>query len=149
LTGEDAAADDLGPDTAADSIRPAVGGVPQREVIRRDPARATTLRPVREMQEQTTVGEAYLRALIRAQLALGLRMMLVLVLLLGSFPLALLLMPRLRTFRVGGVPVAWPMLGVGVYPVFVLLAVAYVRRSERNEADFVELVTFTRTDTRP
>jgi hypothetical protein len=36
--------------------------------------------------------------------------------------------------------VAWLVLGVLAYPFLVLLAVGYVRRAERNEAAFRELL---------
>ena len=38
-------------------------------------------------------------------------------------------------------PLAWLLLGVVVYPWLVLLGWAYVRRAERNERDFAELVS--------
>lgn len=114
--------------------------VPERVVVRRDPTRATGLRPVSELAERTPVGDAYLRSLIRAQLLLSLRMLVVLVTMLTSVPLLLILWPRLRRATFGGVPIGWFALGLAVYPMLVLLALAFVRRASRTEAEFVELV---------
>ena len=38
-------------------------------------------------------------------------------------------------------PLGWLLLGVVVYPTLVVLGWAYIRRAERNERDFAELVT--------
>ena len=38
-------------------------------------------------------------------------------------------------------PVTWIVLGGLVYPLFVLLAWRYVRRAERNERDFADLMS--------
>jgi len=43
-------------------------------------------------------------------------------------------------WRVLGVPLPWLLLGVGVYPWLVGVAWWYVRRSERNETAFEDLV---------
>ncbi len=120
--------------------------VPQRVVVRRDPTRATGLRPVSELAERTPVGDAYLRSLIRAQLLLSLRMLVVLVTMLTSVPLLLILWPGLRRATVGGVPIGWFALGFAVYPMLVLLALAFVRRANRTEAEFVDLVGDPRSD---
>ncbi len=123
--------------------------VPQRVVIRRDPTRATGLRPVSELAERTPIGDAYLQSLVRTQLLLSLRFLLVLVTLLISAPLILIVWPNLRRTQFIGVPIAWFVLGVGVYLLFALVAVAFVRRAGRTEAEFVELVGDPRTDPRP
>jgi len=39
-----------------------------------------------------------------------------------------------------GLPVPWLLLGVVVYPALLGLGWVYVRRAERNERDFAELV---------
>ena len=38
-------------------------------------------------------------------------------------------------------PLGWLLLGVAVYPWLLVLGWAYVRRAERNEDDFAELVS--------
>jgi hypothetical protein len=42
--------------------------------------------------------------------------------------------------RVAGVPLPWLLLGLVVYPLLVLLGWVYVRRAERNEQTFSDLV---------
>ena len=40
-----------------------------------------------------------------------------------------------------GIPLPWLLLGVGVYPVLVLLGWRYIRSAERNERDFADLLS--------
>lgn len=94
-------------------------------------SRRTTV--VGEIDAQTEVGEVYMRSLMRSQLWLALRLTAVLVLTVGSLPLLFWLVP-LHGWT------AWIVLGVGCYPVLLLLGWRYVRRAERNEAVFRELV---------
>jgi len=82
----------------------------------------------------------YLRSLLRAQLRLGLTVLLLLAVLVGGLPLAFWLAPDAMGTRVLGMPVAWGLLGFVVYPVLVLLGWWYVRAAERNEADFTDVV---------
>jgi hypothetical protein len=100
--------------------------------------RRTTV--AREIDAQSTVGEVYMRSLVRSQLRLALGLVLVLVLTVGALPLLFLLVPWLQHGRVLGVPLAWLLLGACCYPVILALAVLYVRRAERNERAFQDLV---------
>jgi hypothetical protein len=59
----------------------------------------------------------------------------------GLLPLAFRLFPDLAGVEVLGVPLAWVLLGVLVYPWLVVLGWVYVHRAERNEGDFAELVS--------
>ena len=94
-------------------------------------------RPVaRDLDEQTVLGDVYLDGLRRAQLRLGLTVLGLMVLALGSFPLLLTLVPSTRTMTLAGAPLPWLVLGVLVYPSAWLLARGYVRQSERIEAEF-------------
>ena len=70
--------------------------------------------------------------------ALG--VLLALALTLGLLPLAFHLLPGLSEVDVAGVPLGWLLLGVLVYPALVGLGWVYVRRAERNERDFAELL---------
>ena len=106
---------------------------------------ATTARtPVRsasrEIDEQTGVGEVYVRSLLRTQLRLGLSALAVLALALGCLPLTFALEPRLATVRVLTVPLPWLLTGVGVYPVMIGIAWWHVRAAERAERDFAEII---------
>ncbi len=85
-----------------------------------------------EIDEQTTLGAAYVRSLMRSQLRAGLTAFGVLALTAATLPLF---------FGALGRPVVvWTVLGFGCYPVLVLIAWWYVRRAERNERDFARLV---------
>lgn len=93
-----------------------------------------------EIDARTELGEVYMRSLVRSQLRLALGTTLVLASTLGLLPLLFVLVPPLQHARVDGVPVAWPLLGLLAYPLLIGLAVSYVRRAERNEAAFRDLV---------
>ena len=93
-----------------------------------------------EIDAQSTVGEVYMRSLMRSQLRLALQVVLLLVVSVGSLPLLFELSPGLRQSRLLGVPVPWLLVGVCAYPVLIGLAWFYLRRAERNEADFHDMV---------
>ncbi|MCB5180708.1 hypothetical protein [Streptomyces antimicrobicus] len=112
---------------------------PRREVVTGVPRgarpRPPAYAPARsEISEQTTLGTTYVRALMRSQLRAGLGALAALGLTVATLPL-LFLLPGLRHG-----PLVWAVLGVAVYPVLWLIAHRYVRRAERNEADFSGLV---------
>jgi hypothetical protein len=124
---------------------PRPGDVPPRRVRVVSPrsraARAPAARPVRrEIDEQTLVGEVYMRSLVRLQLRLAIGVCLIFAVLLGGLPLVLTLEPQLADVHVLGLPLPWLLLGVVVYPVLIAAAWLYVRQAERNERDFSELV---------
>jgi hypothetical protein len=93
-----------------------------------------------DIDEETRLGEVYLRSLLREQLWLGLRIAALLALGVGSLPLVFHLLPELTDVVLLGMPLPWLLLGIVVYPVLVLLGWRYVRAAERNESDFVELL---------
>ncbi len=113
---------------------------PQRETIQRDPTRSRTLRPVRELADDTPLGNAYLDSLLRVQFVLALRMTIAFVAFLVLVLAALVFTGPLRRWTVFGIPAGWLLLGVFPYPVFILFAFVFERRSERNELDFVAIV---------
>jgi len=101
---------------------------------------AGSLSPRREIDEQTGVGEVYMRSLVRAQLRLGLSVLAVAAIALGSLPLIFTAEPQLGTMRVLTVPLPWLIVGVSLYPLLLLAAWWYVRGAERAERDFAEIV---------
>lgn len=105
---------------------------------RRVPTRA--VRTVAEIEQQTETGELLLRNLLRAQLALGLRLGLVAVFVLGALPVLFLVAPRFGSFEVAGVTLPWLVLGLAPYPFMLALAWLYTRTAERNELDFADNV---------
>ncbi len=93
-----------------------------------------------DIDEETPLGAVFLDSLLREQLWLALRILALLTLSVGSLPLVFHLAPSLGDIRLLGVPVAWLVLGVLVYPWLVVLGWRYVRRAESNERDFAELL---------
>ncbi|ANH37994.1 hypothetical protein I601_1561 [Nocardioides dokdonensis FR1436] len=104
------------------------------------PRRRTPLARTREVDDETPLGSLYLGSLLREQLWLALRTLLVLALTLGLLPVLFVLVPGLDEIAVLGLPLPWLLLGVLVYPFLVLLGWRYVLRAERNEEAFVELM---------
>ncbi|HVK29307.1 MAG TPA: hypothetical protein VM575_13285 [Nocardioides sp.] len=107
------------------------------------PRHTTSGRPASrlgDVHEQTALGDVYLRSLLREQLGLALAVLSTLALTLGLLPLAFHLWPGLADLDVAGMPLAWLLLGVVVYPFLLLLGWRYVRSVERNEQDFADLV---------
>lgn len=117
---------------------------PQRVRVTSSRMTATARSPARsvgrEIDEQTGVGEVYLRSLLRAQLRLGLSVIAVLALALGTLPLTFALIPRLGSVRVLTVPLPWLLVGVSVYPLLFGVAWWHVVAAERAERDFAAIV---------
>ena len=93
-----------------------------------------------DLAEQTPVGEALVKGLVRAQLALALRMALVVVTGLGALPLLFAVAPAVGAVKVLGVDLPWLLLGVLAFPFLLVVGWAYVRWAERNEQDFVAVI---------
>jgi hypothetical protein len=93
-----------------------------------------------EIDAQSAVGEIYMRSLMRSQLRLAMRVVLMLFVSVGGLPLLFETVPGVRRAHLLGLPVPWLVLGIGVYPVLIGLAWFYVRRAERNEAAFNDMV---------
>ncbi|BCJ53350.1 hypothetical protein Asp14428_48250 [Actinoplanes sp. NBRC 14428] len=98
-----------------------------------DPARA-------ELAEGTPVGEALVKGLVRAQLALAVRLSLVVVTGLGSLPLLFAAAPAVGRIKVLGINLPWLLLGFLSFPFLVGVGWAYVRWAERNEQDFTAVI---------
>jgi hypothetical protein len=93
-----------------------------------------------ELQEQTDVGDALVRGLVRAQLGLALRLAALVVG--GAVALALSdsVFPALSGLSPFGVRPNWLMLGVLIYPVLYGLGRLYIRLAEQGERDFIRIV---------
>ncbi|MEO3814141.1 hypothetical protein ABGB17_34520 [Sphaerisporangium sp. B11E5] len=116
---------------------------PRREVVtspRTTAARRPRYPATMEIDEQTRLGEVYMRSLVRTQFRLGLFVCTVLGCVVGGLPLLFLLVPHLRDLRVAGLPLPWVVLAGLIYPAFVVGAWLYVRQAERNERHFSDLV---------
>ncbi len=86
------------------------------------------------------MGEALVAGLVRAQLALAVRLSLVVAAGLGALPLLFAVAPAVGQVKVAGVNLPWVLLGVLAFPFLVLVGWAYVRWAERNEQDFVAVI---------
>lgn len=116
---------------------------PQRtRIVLADVARRTAAadRTHAELAEQTQVGDVLIRGLIRAQLALAVRLSLVVVIGLGGLPLLFAVAPAVTTITVFGVNLPWLLLGVASFPFLLAVGWTYAHLAERNEQDFTALV---------
>jgi hypothetical protein len=93
-----------------------------------------------ELTQQTEVGDVLVRGLVRAQLALALRLSLVVAIGLGGLPLLFAIAPRVAMAKLFGINLPWLLLGVAAFPFLVAVGWAYVRLAERNEQDFTDVV---------
>ena len=100
----------------------------------------TVVRVITELEEQTSVGEALVRNLVRAQLKMALWLALLTALIFGGLPLAFYLSPRFADTSVFGVRLPWLLLGVLPFPVLFAIGLLYNRLAERHEKDFVNMV---------
>ena len=106
-----------------------------------DIGRVRSAAPTRvELAEQSPIGEALVRGLVRAKLALALRLAAVVAIGLGGLPLLFAVVPSAATARPFGLALPWLLLGVAAYPFLFAVGVAFVRLTERLEADFAGLV---------
>lgn len=118
---------------------------PQRVRVT-SPRMAAVKRPVprsvrREIDEQTGIGEVYMRSLLKTQLRQGLTAIAILVLVLGVLPLVFATQPQLATVRLVTVPLPWLLIAVGIYPFLLAVAWWLQRSADRAERDFADIVT--------
>ncbi len=117
------------------------GERPQRErVVLAHRRGARMVRTRVEVQEQTQVGDALVRGLVRAQLGLALRLAVVVVCTVGAIPLLNAVFPDLAALTVFGIRLNWLVLAVLVYPLLYGIGRLYVRLAEQGERDFVGVV---------
>lgn len=90
-----------------------------------------------EVQEQTQVGDALVRGLMRAQLGLALRLTLVVI---AGVVATVILAPHLSALTVLGMRLNWLVLAVLCYPLLYGIGRLYVRLAEQAERDFVRVV---------
>jgi hypothetical protein len=109
---------------------------PRTEAARRAPTRPV----VREISEQTDIGEVFMSSLIRSQRRLAIIVCGAVAILLCGVALLGAFAPRLARWNVFGLPVPWLVLAIAVYPLLIVLALFAVQQAERHERDFTELV---------
>ncbi|KUI38588.1 hypothetical protein [Mycobacterium sp. GA-2829] len=114
---------------------------PQRErVVLAHRRGARMVRTRVEVQEQTQVGDALVRGLVRAQLGLALRLAAVVVGVVGAIVAVSALVGDWAAITVGGVRLNWLVLALLVYPLFYGVGRLYVRLAEQAERDFVRVI---------
>jgi putative solute:sodium symporter small subunit len=96
--------------------------------------------PSDELADATAHGGVYLRRLVRAQLTLSLVALVAFGGILGSLPLALLLVGRLQQITIGGIPVADLLVAIPPFPLFVVIGWLYRRRADALDDSFRTLV---------
>jgi hypothetical protein len=117
------------------------GERPQRQrVVLAHRRGARMVRTRVEVQEQTQVGDALVRGLVRAQLGLAMRLAVVVVCTVGAIPLLNAAFPDLAALTVFGIRLNWLVLAVLVYPMLYGVGRLYVRLAEQGERDFVGVV---------
>ncbi len=116
---------------------------PVREVVRapvRRPADRTGAPGRDDVLRQDDYGRELLGSLMRAQLGATLSVLGPAILLLALYPLLAVLVPGLQQTELAGIPLTLVVLGGGIYPPLVALGFWYVRRAERVERRFGELL---------
>lgn len=93
-----------------------------------------------EIDDETGVGDAFMRSLIRSQLRLALLVIGALAVVVCALPLLFAYAPAIRAADVVGIPLRWLVLGFLIYPVLIALGAFFIRHAERTEREFAELV---------
>lgn len=114
---------------------------PQRQRVVLAHRRGTRMVRTRvELQEQTEVGDALVRGLVRAQLGLALRLGALVLAAMAALALAGSVFPAFSAVTVFGVRPNWLILGVLVYPMMYGVGRLYIRLAEQGEWDFMRIV---------
>ncbi|TMS54322.1 hypothetical protein E0T84_08140 [Mycobacterium sp. DBP42] len=93
-----------------------------------------------EVAEQTQVGDALVRGLVRTQLGLALRLALVLMSVVVALVLLNAAVPDLAALTVFGIRLNWLILAGLFYPLLYGVGRLYIRLAEQGERDFVRVV---------
>ena len=116
------------------------GRPPRQRIILAHRRGARMVRTRVEVQEQTEIGDALVRGLVRAQLGLALRLAAVVVSVIVAIPLLGNAFPAFEELTVFGIRANWLILGMLLYPMFYAAGWLYVRLAEQSERDFMGIV---------
>lgn len=97
-------------------------------------------RTVMEIDEQSSLGEALVTNLVRAQLRTSLWLAALTVVVLFGLPVLFWSVPGLALVTVWGVPLTWLVLGVAPFPFILLVGYLSTRGAERHEREFLDVV---------
>lgn len=114
---------------------------PRKRVVLAHRRGARLVRTRVELHEQTEVGDALVRGLVRAQLGLALRLAAVVLCVIAAIPLLGNAFPALEALTVFGVRVNWLILSVLLYPLLYGVGRLFVRLAEQGERDFIGIVS--------
>lgn len=115
--------------------------VPQRErVVLAHRRGARIVRTRVEVQEQTEIGDALVRGLVRAQLGLALRLGCAVLAICIAIAVVVATVPAIGTASVFGVRTMWITLGPLLFGVFYGVGRIYLRLAEQAEQDFLGVV---------
>lgn len=92
------------------------------------------------MSKMDLHSEEYLRTIMRRQLRLSTGIASVFVLIIVAVPLLNKFVPTVMNQPFGGFTLSWFLLGFGIFPVLILLAWVFVRRSNAFEDEAVGMV---------
>ena len=104
-------------------------------------ARTRRVAPTSEIDNRSRLGEIYLSSLLRAQLRLGVGVVVTVLTVVAGLPLLFQLFPELTRTSVLNMPLPWVLLAFAVYPFLFVCGWVYVRGAERNERAFEAMVT--------
>lgn len=93
-----------------------------------------------DLDEDTPIGRVMVTSLIREQARAAAMTLTAVAVVVGTAPLLFWLRPDWAEEQVWGIPIAFLLLGVAVYPLLVFLGWRYVRRAERNERSFIAMI---------
>ena len=93
-----------------------------------------------EIEEQTEVGDALVRGLVRAQLGLAMRLAVFSFGALAAIALISSSFPALGAAMVFGIRLNWLTLGVLVYPALYSVGRLFIRLAEQSERDFIRVI---------
>jgi hypothetical protein len=130
---------------SSETVTPSTGPLPPELPVRTTVRSTGVAAPRRSTESQafdehTEYSDVLLHSLMRAQFGLTLGFIALAVGVLISLPLVVSLVPSLASKHVFGLPLTLAVLGIAVYPVLVVIAIAYVRLAERTERHFLDLV---------
>jgi len=121
-------------------LEPEPGSTRVRVVLSERRGIARPVRTIKEVQENTAVGDLLRRNLIRAQLSVTLRFAALTAAVLVTLPAMFAALPELGRFTVLGLRVPWLVLGVLIYPFLIGVAWRYTRVADRIEQNFADHV---------
>lgn len=112
----------------------------RRVVLAEARGRNRVMQIASELEEQTSVGEALVRNLVRAQMRTALVSTAVAFGLLLPLPLVFYFFPVLADLRLVGVGLPWLVLALGPFPLLYAVGHRYNQAVETHEKDFVNMV---------